>query len=140
MGCDLYLYPERRNSEGTFQKLPTPKDLDQRNYWRYSFLAGARNSFNIVPISEPRGLPADVSAYVAYNADLQEGDATMHSWLSLEELLAFDYDAPLRFQQGGRGPNCAEATYREFLDEHFLPDLIELQSSGAERIVFWFVG
>ncbi|MEH6419901.1 hypothetical protein [Pseudomonas sp. CGJS7] len=140
MGCDIDLYAECRDSEGKFRVMPAPSTLQQRNYWRYSFLAGARNSFNIVPISEPRGLPDDVSGKIADESERQEGDALMHSWLTLEELIAFDYDAPLRFKQGGRGENCTEATYREFLDEHFVEDMRELQTLGAERIVFWFVG
>lgn len=140
MGCDIDLYAERRDSEGRYHTLRIPRSLLQRNYWRFSFLASVRNSFNIVPISEPRGLPADVSREIAAECERQEGDAVAQSWLSLEELLAFDCDAPLRFREGGRGDNCTEATYRQFLDADFVSELRELQTLGAERIIFWFDG
>ena len=140
MGCDIDLHAERRDSEDRYHPLHFSGLLRHRNYWRFSFLAGVRNSFNIVPISEPRGLPANVSREIAAECERQEGDALAKSWLTLEELLAFDYDAPLRFREGGRGDNCAEATYREFLDADFVSELRELQALGAERIIFWFDG
>lgn len=71
------------------------------------------------------------------------------SWLSLEELLSFNYDVLIEDKRAtvklynnswtGVGRSGGEVTtYREFLGSGFFKDLEELQKSGAERIVFGF--
>lgn len=56
-----------------------------RNYRLFSILADVRNSWDIEPIAEPRGLPEDTTC------DFWLGDHS-HSWLSLRELIEHDWD------------------------------------------------
>ncbi|MEH6419902.1 hypothetical protein [Pseudomonas sp. CGJS7] len=141
MGCDIHIYLERRDETGSYVEIPdmpTNYPLGTRIYTRFAFLADVRNSFNIVPISSPRGLPYDISPKVLHESEGCEGLDHDYSWLSIDELLSFDYDQPLRFREGGRGPGCTAATYRELLDDDFLPEVRQLQALGATRLVFWF--
>lgn len=83
-------------------------------YWRRSYnlfavLANVRNGYGfagtptgneVIPISEPRGLPDDMSAGVRRlledTPDHDEDDIWLgdhsHSWLTLDEVLAYDWD------------------------------------------------
>lgn len=104
MGCDIHLYVERR-VHGAWQTAdrwtddkyaPGSRNVEYedqfytgRNYGLFSILAGVRNRHEIVSISEPRGLPDDMSAELAAYA----ADACDHtpSHFTLAELLAFDW-------------------------------------------------
>lgn len=79
----------------------------------YSYLADVRNRYGIVPISQPRGLPPDVSKSV-----LQEWAKDLfHSATYL---------------------NVDEIQTNLILSREYHEDLEELKASRAERIVFWF--
>jgi len=128
-----------------------PKALERQDYGMFGFLAGVRNYAAVTPIAECRGLPRDASVGVR---DAVEDCAGVHSrsWLSLEELLLFNYDqtmedrrvtrqiGPVGFDGGATAKpgGGQQTTYREFLGEHFLKALEELKAAGAERVVFWF--
>lgn len=103
MGCDIHLYVEHR-VDGVWQSADKwTKDKwtehesimsvdydDQfytgRNYELFAMLAGVRNRFDIVPISDPRGFPDDISPQLA-ELDVDHSA----SWLTLAELLAYDW-------------------------------------------------
>lgn len=124
-----------------------------RNYGVFGFLAGVRNYSGIAPISEPRGLPADIAA--PHGDEHWLGDHSF-SWLSVSELEAFDYDAlaedrrytgRITLPSGGSiisGACTAEPgngkvmTWREFLGSDFFRDLEELKRIGADRVAFGF--
>ena len=114
----------------------------------FAFLANVRNYSFVPSISEPRGLPEDI------NYDTEE-DYTLgehsFSWLSLKELLAFDYDQTFedrRCMRDGNGAadsgpgNGEQTTFRKFLGPLFFRDLAIMQCLGREpehvRIVFGF--
>lgn len=93
------------------------------------------------------GLPGDVSAYVKDEYEMWAGDAHSCSWLSVKELVEFNYDGVMedrRVSIDGNGGCTAEPgggklkTYREFLSQGYFDDLKKLQAIGAERVVFWF--
>jgi len=125
-----------------------------RNYSVFGFLAGVRNYSDVKPISAPRGLPVDVKAPDVDDFDWL-GDHS-HSWLSVAELEAFDYDALVEDRRytgqkelpwGGTitsGACTAEPgngkmmTWREFLGNDFFKDVAELRRIGADRVVFGF--
>lgn len=152
MGCDIHAYAEKRNGERWVEVDCLPDAFDDRSYGTFGFLAGVRNYSGVTPIAQPRGLPNDVSDYVRGQYDSWGGDGHTHSWLSLDELLAFDYSQPMEDRRVTRqvGPNAwsggctAEpgggkaTTYREFLGPSFERGLNELKDAGVERIVFWF--
>lgn len=68
-----------------------------RNYELFAFLANVRNRFDIVPLSEPRGWPKDLSE--ALEKELKEywdSDGHSASWFTLRELLEADWDRKIR--------------------------------------------
>lgn len=114
MGCDIHLYTEvRRKKAGKSSWVSTDKwtrDEDgiqhaaqiwrDRNYDTFAVLADVRNGIGFAgvktggklePISQPRGLPKDVSTQVAAEYRSWEGDAHSMSWHTLAQLLAYDW-------------------------------------------------
>jgi hypothetical protein len=146
MGCDIHSYAEKK-TDNRWKMIPDLNPFDWRSYGMYGFLANVRNYSAVPPISEPRGLPDDASEDVKDKKEYWDTDAHSASWLSLTELLGFDYDAPLEdrrvMRNGNGGCTCEpgegkKTTYREFLGTSFFDDIEKLKSEGAERIVFWF--
>ena len=154
MGCDIHIVAERF-VDGKYEAV---KDVafaegvapfDWRSYGMFGFLADVRNYSDVTPIAAQRGLPHELSIEAQHFVD---GGYHSHSWLSVEELRRFDYDAEMEDRRVCRqlGPNlwsgactadpregCA-TTYREFLGEAFLRDLERLVACGAVRVVFCF--
>lgn len=152
MGCDIHCFAEKRNEVGVFKILKSVEPFDVRSYRLFGFLAGVRNYSAITPIALPRGIPEDASAWVAEEHESWSCDAHSASWLSVAELLAFDYEAECedrrctRRMPGGcisggetRDPGQGvKQSYREFLGQSFFDDLEALKQEGAERVIFWF--
>ncbi len=152
MGCDIHSHAERKNSSGAWEKIADLEPFDWRAYGMFGFLAGVRNYSDVPQIAEQRGFPEDASSDVAAEYESWDMDAHSASWLTVAELLAFDYDAPCENRRVTRqlGPNlysggctCApgegqQTTFREFLGDDFFEELRKLQEAGAERVVFWF--
>lgn len=121
MGCDIHLYVERK-VDGKWVSAdmwkPDP-DTDEeeggprmiveradrfykgRNYDLFGMLANVRNGRGFAgcvtgtgfePISMPKGLPEDVSPEVKAESDCWNGDGHSHSWLTLAELKAYDWE------------------------------------------------
>jgi hypothetical protein len=145
MGCDIHSIAQRKTDAGWEDLDFSP--FESRIYGVFGFLADVRNYSAVPPLSPPRGLPDDF-------VDSEErwvGDHSF-SWLSIEELLAFDYDQPVEDRRVTRqeGPNfwngahTAEpgggemTTYREFLGRGFFEDLETLKRLKADRVVFGF--
>ena len=61
-----------------------------RNYEFFSLLADVRNSYGIVPISKPRGIPSDASHGYLHQVESMEGDGHSHSYFTLAELKRVD--------------------------------------------------
>jgi hypothetical protein len=61
-----------------------------RNYYLFGILAGVRYD-RIEPISEPRGVPNDISEAYKEQLNQWEGDAHSKSYLTLKELLDVDW-------------------------------------------------
>lgn len=126
MGCDIHFYVENRVS-GVWQSADKwtpnkyagdegepPLSLDYkdrfysgRNYNLFGILANVRNGRGFagintgdgfVPISEPRGLPEDVSEQVGAESDRWDVDGHSHSWLTVAELLAYDWTQTTRLR------------------------------------------
>lgn len=147
MGCDIHSTAEKKVS-GQWQVIPDLHPFDWRSYAMFGFLANVRNYSAVTPISDPRGLPPDA----ALGDEYAYGDHSL-SWLSVQELLDFDYDRMTEdrrymgpdprdgFMNGAltAEPGDGKAmTYREFLGDAFFEDLQKLKDAGAERIVFGF--
>ena len=163
MGCDIYSLVEVKDpSTGKWNKVgdiflevdSTDKYTDDPFCWRsyglYGFLANVRNYSECEPISEPKGVPENLST--EGQSLFQEGiDDHSHSWLTLQELLNFNYEKEFtdkrRKSQGGpyNGTNDDECqvSYREFLGRFYFERLEILKALGKPedvRLVFWFNG
>jgi len=99
MGCDIHAFAERKRKNGKWVQIKGEfshkykdhteyrDDLDLgRNYELFAFLADVRNSNNIVPIAQPKGVPADAS--LGYQAEVEYwgSDGHSHSYFTLKEL------------------------------------------------------
>ncbi len=157
----------------------TTEPFGWRSYAVFGFLADVRNYSHCTPISEPKGLPDDSEwlnspSKYAYEVnpmsgepileneretnknDVQE-DGNYHSmsWLTLKELLDYDYEQKFwdRRVTKQTSPNSWDGaalaeegegqtiTYREHLGESFFKDIEVLKTLGQPedvRIVFWF--
>lgn len=154
----------------------TSEPFGNRHYAVFGFLANVRNYSHCEPICEPKGLPDDSEylntpldepqnySYYGYDngtAYTQKGeiecDANYHSlsWLTLKELLDFDYektfwDRRITRQEAPNVWNGAALanegewqtiTYREHLGEGFFKDIDVLKTLGNPedvRIIFYF--
>jgi hypothetical protein len=148
MGCDIHTQAEKR-IDGKWTRIDGLEPFDWRSYGMYAFLAGVRNYSAVTPIAEPRGLPADAD----YTEDAEHwlGEHSF-SWLSIDELLTFDYTQTMEDRRVTRqlAPNfisgaetCEpgegeKTTYRDFLGDGYFEDLQKLKDAGAERVIFGF--
>ncbi len=94
MGCDIHCVIEQRKLIGqdyAWWKNRGEADID-RNYELFAVLAGVRNRHEIIPISEPKGLPEDVDKmFKAYHKDW-DVDAHSASWVTLKEMREYNLD------------------------------------------------
>lgn len=171
MGCDIHAYAEYRDQDGDWRKVgdvfpvedwyrehfgkdKSDAAFDWRHYGMYGFLADVRNYSAVPSLASPRGLPDDVSAEVRAEADDWGVDGHSHSWFSVKELTAFDYDQPIEDRRvtreispGYRDGGCTAepgggevTTWRQFLPSIYFRDLDLLAAIEAPevRVVFWF--
>lgn len=106
-----------------------------RNYLLFAVLANVRNLYNIQPISLPKGLPDDASPEVKNQSDEENGDAHTRSWLTLKELLQYDW------QQTIEDDNEEIFTFEELVIpfvSDFIPRLSKIDEPDNVRMVFWF--
>ena len=75
-----------KKGELKYKQVPLWKD---RSYSLFALLADVRNSSNIEPISEPRGIPFNVSDEVLKDYNEWGEDAHSASYLTLQELIDF---------------------------------------------------
>lgn len=102
MGTDIHAVFEVRNPAGVWEAVGEPDET--RNYRLFAALAGVRNGVGfagvdtgdaVAPVFPPRGLPDCASPeYLDRVADMGE-DGHSHSWLTLAELLAYDWTQPV---------------------------------------------
>ncbi len=116
MGCDIHLYVEARRETGVWESKDTwtrdedceevrriwDVDYDDQhytgcNYALFAILANVRNEpvrdidEVLIPISEPRGLPSNTDLQIQRASDHWGEDGHSHSWLTLRELMEFDW-------------------------------------------------
>ena len=100
MGCDIHFHIEIK-VDGIWHHYARPNII--RNYLLFSLLAGVRNSTNLTPISEPKGIPSNITRVTEIDLEYWSNDGHNHSWLSSDEivileerwgLLAKEYNIP----------------------------------------------
>ena len=153
MGCDIHSYAEKKVN-GKWEKVGEifpmdewlrnyyKKDFDEspfdwRSYAMFGFLADVRNYSNSEYLSEPKGLPDDISKEVKEKADYWDGDGHSHSFLTVKELIDFDYGKTFFDDMDEQRKN-----YKSFLGKGFFEDLEILKNIDKNpenvRVVFWF--
>ena len=83
MGCDIHLHIEVK-IQGEWRHWA--RTYPPRNYDMFALMAGVRNRGDITPLSEPRGLPDDITFLTRYEADYDGNDGHNHSWLNIDEI------------------------------------------------------
>jgi hypothetical protein len=100
-------HPRRGEPCGPECYARNPQLTDQpfvaRDYCVFAILAGVRNYSTeagdaFVPVAPPRGLPGDVSPEVARLSEFWDGDGHSHSWLTLREVLAYDWSRTVTYR------------------------------------------
>ena len=139
MSTMISSYVEKRNIETLEWKYIEGENpfKSRGDYEVYSFLADVRNYNRCVPIDNPRYLPKQISYEIWKIYNEEKLDSYSESYLSLEELLNFNYQRPCRLGEGHE----VIPTYKEFLGEHFFEELEHLKTLGFPddiRIIFWF--
>ncbi len=115
MGCDIHVYTECKLPDGKWWccdhfKLNPYYEKDDtytrerewivepifsdRNYTLFATLADVRNSGDVTPIDDPRGLPVDVSKKVKEESEWWGADGHSHSWFLASELFAYKAKRP----------------------------------------------
>ena len=85
MGCDIHSHIEVKIS-GKWHYF-SPVDM-WRSYITFAKMANVRNwPDGPVPISEPKGLPDDISFMTKFHSDIYGDDGHSHSWLGCDELI-----------------------------------------------------
>lgn len=125
MGCDCHVFVERRQPNGYWRCVLTrDQAYSARNYCVFYALAEVRGCWGeIETLGPPRGLPTDVSSEAAVY--LMSVDIHSRSWLALDELLAYDWNAL---------PEGMGEPFALFLKH----DLLPLGNPKDTRIVFGF--
>ena len=136
--CDNWRYNEDYDEEDpdSEEKLSVSPIYTNRNYHLFSILAGVRDySENCNKISEPKGLPEDISKITKKEADRWKGDGHSHSYLTLKEIKDF---------QNKNNEECLnkiiDSIEDRMRDEFWIFSSKEDTSEYHDkiRIVFWF--
>lgn len=167
MGCDIHVYVEQQDFDGSWSCVPWPHAQPERgthgpfewprDYRAFGFLGNQdpyRNHCRVPAVAALRGLPDDVSRPVRAGFEKWGIDAHSPSWLTVSELADFDYSQTFedRFSEeahhlDGQYVNTVPAgagvttTFRETLQRAFFDDLAALTAMNQlrpTRIVFWF--
>ena len=133
MGCDIHVHGEVKvdGSWMHYSKMDVSRD-----YALFTKMANVRNYSNgeIVPLSEPKGLPFDATEPTLFEANHFDTDGHSHSWLGLAELRRLS--EWLAHNRSGNGQ------YLWSIFGWFYGNDWRLDSApeGVEdvRIVFWF--
>ena len=83
MGCDIHLHIEVK-IKGQWYNYNHPR-ID-RDYDLFAKMANVRNDGEIIPISEPKGLPDDAAFVTKFHSDRWGIGAHSRSWLGQSEI------------------------------------------------------
>lgn len=84
MGCDIHLHIEIKLN-GRWEHFGCP-NID-RNYSLFSKMAGIRQVVGVAAITQPKGLPKDLTCITQFDADYWKDDRHGESWLDKHEIV-----------------------------------------------------
>lgn len=147
MGCDIHMcvelndwgwVPEKDTEERRWQLvIAEAASYGERNYGLFGILAGVRDS-RLPLLVEPRGMPDDASLAACAESARLGRDGHTHSWITLKEVLDFDWSQPTPYTDA---KTCGEVA------EEFLAWARSLVAGATRlarrdpaniRFVFWF--
>ena len=142
MGCDIHMFVEKHTGDGwqsadhyiknhgideAEPEYTVQEICGDRNYRLFYLLAGVRNEGDLTPVSDPKGLPSDVTEFVRGESEEWGSDGHSHSYLTLGEIKAHKDD---------------EGILKELIQRmEWRKKDMDLWGSGSDekiRIVFWF--
>lgn len=137
MGCDIHLHSEVK-IKGKWRHHSTIEV--RRNYALFAKMADVRNGFEILPISQPKGLPSDISEVTSVYRDKRGTDGHSDSFLTLEEIK--DLCNYIDEQDSWCFPERSHDIFGGFFGNYYTDFEYEGEYSpkGIEdvRFVFWF--
>lgn len=83
MGCDIHLHTEVKIAD-KWEHYGNP--IIGRDYEFFAFLAGVRNYYEIIPVSEPKGVPDDMSLITRLDWEDWGSDAHSASFITGDEI------------------------------------------------------
>ena len=146
MGCDIHTFAIKDN-----KVVECLQPFDWRSYAMYGWMVNVCNYSNVTPLSQPRtwiDLHPEIIESIEYTCRYY-GDHS-HSWLTVAELNAIDYDQEIvdyrgtvevspGFYDGSATLDKGKTlTLREFLGTRFFEDLDILNKVGIDMVVFAF--
>ena len=139
MGCDIHAHIEVKFKDNEeWQHLANPRV--ERNYNLFALMAGVRNYDEIVPISDPKGLPKDITDITKISYNYWDLDAHDVSWLGVEELVEIENQNYL--WRNDKNMGWLECVFHTFLFSNSLTGWYRYNENpqGVEdlRVVFWF--
>ena len=143
---DIHREFEKQQKSGRWRSFYLDDVWDERNYALFGFLANVRNYSAVPVVSPPRGLPEDASLTVT--KAFGSGEFHTASWLSLDELVSFDYGQTFIDRRNiakGFNDNCSvpiaegrRAIVRDILGPLFFHHLARMRAARIDRVIFWF--
>lgn len=103
MSCDIYAFAEVKGKNNKWEKVndkifptyygeKTDEPFSVRSYSLFGFLANVRNYAYCPVIAQPKGLPNDSEYLNSIGGENWVSDGGNASYLTLKELLEFDYE------------------------------------------------
>ena len=157
MSCELHIFCEVRNKKtGKWKQVgkhfpvlsckngmyKTRHPFDWQSYSLFGFLADVRNYSGCTPISQPKGIPNNISHTISKEwEEWRTTEGHSDSFLTLRELLEFNYNKKFIDDRFGEDTYGKRITHKEHLGKRFFVHLKELKKLGKPddvRIVFWF--
>jgi len=152
MGTDIRMYAEHRNNgrwqfigemlenecdtDGNYPYYPSGL-YNVRNYSLFAILAGIRNELEepFEPIAPRRGIPPDLSPELSSWFASFHGYETYASWLTLEELVSFDWHGKRRKEYATVDTRVAHLFHpeRRFPFREWPRDIVISYSPGSKK-------
>lgn len=144
VNCDYYQkneYYEEYSGDDSEKEFNIVQFYGERSYTLFGILAGVRDGYNI-QISEPKGLPDDVTPEVKSISDYWGSDAHSHSYLTINEIYDFLRAVPITKQSSNPNDNplkrFLDKMITRYEDEFWNFEGTKDENGDYFRVVFWF--
>jgi hypothetical protein len=128
------LYPEDYEDEPEFEIDYDDRFYKSRDYFLFYILAGVRGNDSWGPrIADPKGIPDDCCPHIKNEIDRWDSDGHSHSYLTLKEILDFDWNAKVEMEDTVRQDDY-ESFIRKFPPEDILEETYRTIGEDNYRI------